>query len=353
MVYDLDGDGKAEVVVKTADGTTDGLGTVIGDPAANYTNKSGYILSGPEFLTVFDGATGRALATTNYVPARGVVTSWGDNYGNRVDRFLAVVAYLDGVHPSVVMCRGYYTRTVLAAWDWRNGQLTQRWVFDSRDPSHPEYQAYEGQGNHNLSVTDVDGDGKDDIVYGSAVINSNGTGRFSTGWGHGDAMHVSRFDPNNPDPLVFGVHENSGINTITCSASNPRYGSTLYNARTGALVWGTDLCVKKDFGRGMVSALNPNQAGYDFWGGNLINGKYKIYDLKTILSGPSPAPRTSPCGGTPICNARWRTAPRSSNTISPPAPPAPSSTARSAPPTTAPRPTPCSPAICSETGARR
>src|SRR6185436_154708 len=102
------------------------------DANADYVVKEGKalgkILSGPEYLTVFDGLTGKALATTNYVPARGDPNAWGDNYGNRVDRFLACVAYLDGERPSVVMCRGYYTRTVLAAWDWRAGKLSQRWV---------------------------------------------------------------------------------------------------------------------------------------------------------------------------------------------------------------------------------
>jgi rhamnogalacturonan endolyase len=289
MVYDLDGDGKAELVVKTADGTIDGKGTVLGDPTRLWANPSGYILAGPEYLTVFDGATGAARASAEYVPVRGTVDAWGDNYGNRVDRFLAAVAYLDGVHPSVVMCRGYYTRTVLAAWDWRDGRLTQRWVFDSQDPAHPEYRAYEGQGNHSLSVADADGDGLDEIIYGAAVVDHDGTGRFTTGWGHGDAMHVSRFDPNNPDPLVFGVHENSGITAATCSAADPKYGSTLYNARTGALVFGTDLCVKRDFGRGMTSAVDPAHPGYNFWGGNLLNNKYWLYDLFGQTAGAVPA----------------------------------------------------------------
>jgi rhamnogalacturonan endolyase len=115
LVYDFDSDGKAEVVCRTADGTVDGQGTIIGDPSADHRNASGYVLEGPEFLTVFEGTTGKALATVEYIPARGKVADWGDDYGNRVDRFLACVAYLDGERPSIVMCRGYYTRTVLAA----------------------------------------------------------------------------------------------------------------------------------------------------------------------------------------------------------------------------------------------
>ena len=144
MVYDLDGDGKAEMVCKTADGTVDGGGTVIGSATALHRNANGYVLAGPEFLTVFNGLTGRAMATVDYVPARGSVSAWGDDYGNRVDRFLAGVAYLDGVRPSVVMCRGYYTRTVLVAWDWRGGKLTQRWVFDTNVSGTPA--GYTGQG---------------------------------------------------------------------------------------------------------------------------------------------------------------------------------------------------------------
>jgi rhamnogalacturonan endolyase len=152
MVYDLDGDGRAEIACKTADGTVDGAGKPIGDPNADHRNASGYVLKGPEFLTVFDGPTGRAISTVDYIPSRGNVADWGDAKGNRVDRFLACVAYLDGVRPSLVMCRGYYTRAVLAAWDFRDGKLNHRWTFDS-DAGPPENRKYRGQGNHGISVT--------------------------------------------------------------------------------------------------------------------------------------------------------------------------------------------------------
>jgi rhamnogalacturonan endolyase len=256
MVYDLDGDGKAELVCKTADGTIDGQGKVIGDAKADYRSANGYVLDGPEFLTVFDGATGKALATTNYVPARGKVSDWGDDYGNRVDRFLACVAYLDGVGPSVVMCRGYYTRTVLAAWNWRGGKLRNVWTFDSDDGS-PGNSAYRGQGDHSLTVGDVDGDGRDEIVYGACAIDDDGKGLYSTGLGHGDALHLSDIDPDRPGLEVFNVHE------------RPRHsnGAEFRDARTGQLIWGKPggTNAAPDVGRGVAMDIDPRHRGYEMW----------------------------------------------------------------------------------------
>jgi rhamnogalacturonan endolyase len=251
MVYDLDGDGRAEVACKTADGTVDGAGTVIGDPDANHRNEQGYVLSGPEFLTVFDGATGRALVTTDYVPGRGQVPSWGDDYGNRVDRFLACIAYLDGERPSLVMCRGYYTRTVLTAWNWRGGRLTRVWTFDSDDGS-PGNRGYRGQGNHNLSVGDVDEDGRDEIVYGACCIDDDGKGLYSTGLGHGDAMHLSDLDPDHPGLEVFSIHERP---------QHP-HGASLLDARTGAVLWSVP---SPDVGRGVAFDIDPRYRGYECW----------------------------------------------------------------------------------------
>lgn len=284
MVYDLDGDGKAEFVCKTADGTIDGAGKVIGDPKADWVEKEGMaaardrtgserdadgnmitnpdgthnfskvgrILSGPEYLTVFDGLTGKALATTNYNPPLGKPEIWGDLYGNRSERYLACVAYLDGQRPSVVMCRGYYARTTLCAWDWRDGKLTQRWFFDSDDGT-PGNEKYRGQGAHSLSVADVDGDGKDEIVYGACVIDHDGKGLYSTGRGHGDALHVSDMDPDRPGLEVWMIHERPG----------PNSGGDFRDARTGELLWG--LPCNSDAGRGMAANIDPRYKGYQMW----------------------------------------------------------------------------------------
>jgi len=280
MVYDLDGDGKAELVCKTADGTVDGAGNVIGDSTKDWRSltvpsdsdvpapttsdqRFGKILSGPEYMTVFNGQTGAAMATVNYNPNRYPLDGWGgiggngnnDSTGNRVDRFLATVAYLDGVRPSVVMCRGYYGRSVLAAWDWRNGQLTQRWVFDSVDRPNP----YSGMGAHAISVADVDRDGKDEIVYHSMVVDDDGIGLFTTGLRHGDALHVSDLNPNRPGLEVFGVHESEG-NTIPLGTP----GSALYDAETGQILWSNNPGV--DVGRGICADIDPDFPGAECWG---------------------------------------------------------------------------------------
>ena len=248
MVFDLDGDGKAEVVMKTADGTVDGKGKVIGDAQADYRNEQGRILTGPEYLTVFNGLTGEAMQTIDYVPERGNLMDWGDNRGNRSDRFLACVAYLDGIHPSVVMCRGYYTRTVLAAYDWNGKELKERWIFDS---NHPGCEDYAGQGNHNLRVGDVDGDGCDEIIYGSCAIDHNGKGLYTTKMGHGDAIHLTHFDPSRKGLQVWDCHENK------------RDGSTYRDAATGEILF--QIKDSTDVGRCMAADIDPTQPGVEMW----------------------------------------------------------------------------------------
>ena len=247
IVYDLDGDGRAELMVKTADGTRDGQGTVIGDSVADYRNPVGRILSGPEYISIFEGLTGRMLDTKPYIPERGELRAWGDERGNRSERYLAAVGYLGGKRPSAIFCRGYYTRSVLAAWDWDGKELKQRWVFDT---NNPQWRDYAGQGNHNLRVADVDGDGYDEIIYGSMAVDHDGTGLYNTGMGHGDAIHLVA-DPKDNKLYIWDCHENK------------RDGSELRDASTGEVIF--QIKSPSDVGRCMAADIDPTNPGCEMW----------------------------------------------------------------------------------------
>lgn len=272
IVYDLDGDGRAEFIVRTADGTRDSKGHVIGDAQADHRtypktaterarpegewgkyNKSdaprvGRILTGPDYISVFNGLTGEVMDTKRYVPQRGNVEEWGDNYANRSDRMLAGVGYLDGKRASAIFCRGYYTRTVIAAWNWDGKELKQHWVFDTNIPT---WASYAGQGNHNLRVADVDGDGCDEITYGSMAVDHDGRGLYNTGMGHGDAIHLMAFDPSTDKLQVWDCHENR------------RDGSDFRDARTGEVIF--QIPSKADVGRAMAADIDPTNPGVEMW----------------------------------------------------------------------------------------
>lgn len=290
QVFDYDGDGRAEIAMRTSDGTIDGTGKVLGDANADWrggpveiptkdktgaeikpdgamvAKLTGRILKGPEFLTVFDGRTGAALASAPYSPGRDPETdaptaeqmtkTWGDGYANRSDRFLAGTAYLDGQRPSIIMGRGYYARSTIAAWDYRDGKLTQRWLFDSAAPGVPE--GFGGQGNHQLSVADVDGDGRDEIVYGSMAIDDDGKPLWTAKLYHGDALHLGDLDPTRPGLERFGVNESPKI--------NGGIGSAMLDAKTGQVLWTTPTTT--DTGRGVAFDIDPRHPGAEVWASN-------------------------------------------------------------------------------------
>ena len=239
-VADFDGDGRAELITKTADGTVDGQGKVIGDPDANYVNSTGRVLDGPEFATLFDGLTGAALDTIPFPVPRGRVADWRDNYGNRCDRFNSGIAWLDGVRPSAIYGRGYYTRLTWSAFDVVDKKLVVRWVFDTgNDPTSSGY----GCGNHSVMVADVDGDGRQEILTGSNCIDDDGTLLWTTGLGHGDAMHVASFLPG---------HE-----------ARP-FGCSLIDGATGEIIFHQD--GRKDTGRCCADNIWSGNDGAEFWG---------------------------------------------------------------------------------------
>jgi rhamnogalacturonan endolyase len=251
----------------------------------------GFILSGPEYMTMFDGESGKELQTIPVTTARvddGLM--WGDyamsriEPGNRVDRYLGGVAYLDGVHPSAIFARGYYTRATVVAYDWNGKKLTERWYADSgfpamtnpfndnphgREGQNPEWATLTTQGFHSLSAADVDGDGKQEIVYGSATLDDDGSLLYSSydtlpegssapgtlaKLGHGDAMHVTDIDPNRPGLEIFTVHE---------GGTGAPYGYSLRDAATGEVIYGE--YTGKDTGRGMIGDIDPSVPGIETW----------------------------------------------------------------------------------------
>ncbi|XEC95099.1 rhamnogalacturonan lyase [Paenibacillus tarimensis] len=270
VVGDMDGNGKSEFLIKSADGTTvygatDGVYdsskilSVIGDPEADWVNDGGHVVDGPEYISVFDGETGEVIDTIDYAfpvekeKGDGGI-SWGDDFYNRSDRFLAAMAYLDGVTPSAIYGRGYYARTTFAAYSLVDGELREIWTFDSDEAGRGG-----GLGNHNLAVGDVDNDGFDEIIAGSLTLDHDGTILYAMDGGmgrvqgsHGDALHVGAFDPDREGLHVFGVHEENTVASLE-----------YHDGATGETLQA--FYAYKDAGRG-VAANITSSPGYEFWG---------------------------------------------------------------------------------------
>lgn len=267
VVYDFDGDGKAEIAVKTAPGTKDGTGAYLSlGPAASdtdstdYRNSKGYVLTGPEYLTVFNGQTGKEMGTINFAIGRGTVSAWGDSYGNRVDRFLSSAGFVSDTgsatttsgKPAILVARGYYTRATVTAYAWRSGTLSVLWKYDSGSNTSTTASAY-GQGAHSMAVADTDGDLAQEIIYGAATIDSNGVFKCSTGNGHGDALHVTDLVPTRAGLEVFMPHEDT---------SKPAYD--VRDANSCAIVV-KGAVTGVDNGRGVAGDIDPANAGSEFW----------------------------------------------------------------------------------------
>ena len=308
MLGDLDGDGCAEFVTKTGEGTVFGDGTEMGDTDGDgiidyrdrwnghYTGDSSKGYGGPEYFSVIDGKTGRELARANFVargpegqtPAQWVANckanseSWGDNYWKRANSLRMGLACFTGKGMQIFLGRGVYARTVVEGWDytpntpdskWQlEGTLTRLWKFDSsvsgghwsmvngewkkdsaKNKDGKANSAYTGQGNHAFNVADLDGDGLDEVMYGSCAFDNDGTGLWTTGLGHGDANHVGVFQ--------WGYE---GLQVYHCLEGG-KTEVALHDAKTGKTIWNIVAASDNDQGRCMVADVNPNSPGCEFW----------------------------------------------------------------------------------------
>ena len=317
MLGDLDGDGCAEFVLKTGEGTVFGDGTEIGDTdndgitdyrqnwnGGHYTGDFANKYGGPEYFSVVDGQTGRELARANFIargpegqtPAQWVANwsansqSWGDNYWKRANSLRMGLASFKGQGLQIFLGRGVYARTVVEGWEYMpgtpdsqwglEGSLSRMWKFDSatsgghwswvdgvwtRDKAPNKdgkaNSAYAGQGNHAFNVADLDGDGRDEVMYGSCAFDDDGTGLWTTGLGHGDANHVGVFQKDYEGLQVYHCLEGGKTEVA------------LHDAKTGAVIWDIVAATEGDQGRCMVADVNPNSPGCEFWkyGNELYN----------------------------------------------------------------------------------
>lgn len=290
LVYDLDGDGKAEVATRTSDGFTDGTGKVIGDRdgdgQTNYRataalNSSYYRIDGPDYISIFEGKTGKEITWKPYIDREPMV-QWGSpgmsdsQLSHRAEKCMWSVAYLDGVNPSFIITRGIYHRIKLEAWDFKNGSLTKKWAYDS-DPNGSA-TTYTGSGYHNFIVGDVDGDTRDEIMYGSMGVDEYGKGMYSTGFGHGDAQHLADINPAAAGLEHFACLEGANGTTIP--------GLSLRNAATGDSLW--ELQASGDIGRCIAADIDATYKGLEMWSSD-GSGIYSSTGVKISTAQPTTA----------------------------------------------------------------
>ena len=291
MVADFDGDGLAEVICRTADGTVDGTGRTLsggvfakGATFTDWRAEDAHVVFAPNYVTCFSGRNGAAIDTVPYKPSvlddqeaiarrdyKAVNKLWGSrNPGNQAFRFLGAVGTFDGRRISAVMCRGYYSRTCLTAYDLVRGKLRERWYFCSDDEAK---RGYGGQGFHNLRVADVDFDGRDEILYGHMCVDHDGKGLWTTGYGHGDALHLVQASPDTP-----------GLRLWTCHEEAP-YGVSLIDAQTGRTLLRQN--GPSDTGSCNAMDIDPDAPGVELFSG----ANCGIYSAKTLQRHLHPKPK--------------------------------------------------------------
>lgn len=296
ILYDFDGDGLCEIAFRSSEGTIFGDGKTITDAYGKvndyrirdangvgwYSGRSlystmGLIMEGPEYISICRGYDGLEITRVDNIPRGGSGSRkeraqywdqyWGDDYGNRMDRFFIGAAYLDGIpdaktgirraNPSLIISRGIYKNWQVWALDLKNNKLTVRWKFDTAEQD-PIWQA---MGSHCFRVADLDGDGKDEILFGSAAIDDNGRGLWCSGNGHGDMLHVGKFIKDRPGLQIVASFESPS----DYNGKGHGYGCQVLDAATGKLISGHGAGSQADVGRCMVADIDPVSPGFEYW----------------------------------------------------------------------------------------
>ncbi len=286
LVADFNGDGKAEIIAKTGEGTVFGNGSTIGD--TNGDNKTDYnshagsgtyanVMSGPEFISLINGASGAEINRNNFL-ARGVSTDWGDDYGARMNFIMSSVCSFDGVKPGVVFSRGPGDKMAVDAWEVTNNKLVQKWKWSARGKT---FSPGSWEDFHQIQCIDVNADGKDEISWGACMMNPNGTVRYTTGLVHGDRFQITDIDPRRAGLEAFAIQQNN--KTLV--------GSALYDASTGKIIKEWKSSQLQDVGRGDVGDIDPNSPGMEMF--DLVANDTHASDGSTLYTGARPYPDVS------------------------------------------------------------
>ncbi|MDR1723209.1 MAG: hypothetical protein LBR84_04620 [Tannerella sp.] len=271
IVYDLDGDGKAEVILKSG----------VNDPDPR--NEKGMVITGPEYVTVLDGMTGKPIASADWYPRDEFIARDGKDGYNYASRNQLAVAYLDGVHPHIIVLRGTYSIMAARAYRYESKELKQVWEWDNlklRNDDDPTKNYY-CQGAHTTLVADVDDDGFDEVILGSCALDHDGKPLWSTGLGHADGAFIGDIIPERPGLEIFlNIEGYYGREDVRINEN----GMCMVDARTGEIIWGAKFPTMHVHDAGFCSDIDRTSPGRECYGIEVADDEGKRPEVPVLFS---------------------------------------------------------------------